>query len=108
MDIRDMSEAARLEQLAEEARELTGAASHRLEGTVQKLARILRDESPTPASEEEERLHFYEEVADVLVCIKECVPLKDMPIINDMCVRKLARWKERLKGAGRINGTSHG
>lgn len=91
MSIKNLSEPVRLEQLAEECAELGHAAL--------KLARILRGENPTPASEEEERLHFYEEVADVLVCIKECVPLKDMPIINDMCVRKLARWKERLKGA---------
>lgn len=99
MDIRDMSEAARLEQLAEEARELTAAASGKLGAASQKLARILRNESPTPVTEAEARDHLHEEIADVLVCIYECVTPADMEDINKRCVEKLARWKERLKGA---------
>lgn len=90
MSIKNLSEPVRLEQLAEECAELGHAAL--------KLARILRNESPTPVTEAEARDHLHEEIADVLVCIYECVTPADMEDINKRCVEKLARWKERLKG----------
>lgn len=54
-----ISEAAILEQLAEEASELAQAAL--------KLARVLRKENPTPVSEEEARASLIEEYTDVIL-----------------------------------------
>ncbi len=98
--MKEMGEAACLEQLAEEAVELAQAAL--------KMARIRRSESPTETSESEARGALREEIADVLTCIDviregDMVPLKD---IGDTCLRKRERWELRLRAAQsiKING----
>lgn len=97
MNIRDMSEASRFEQLAEETRELTAAASHELGEATQKLARILRGESPTPVTEKEARKQFIEEAADVFVCLYACIRMDEIPEFNRLCVEKQKRWEDRLR-----------
>lgn len=52
-----------LEQTAEECAELAQACL--------KLARIYRKENPTPKSEAHALDDFYEEVADVRICLEE-------------------------------------
>lgn len=91
MGIKDLSEPARLEQLAEEAAELAQAAL--------KLARIQRKENPTPAQEPEARRALDEEFADVLLC-GYYVGLRTIPqtdrVLNYV-VSKERRWRERLE-----------
>lgn len=83
-----LSSAAKLEDLAEEASELSKAAL--------KLARIYRNENPTPVTKQEATDNLNEEIADVLVCVRslrEVSPEK----IKEISDNKLARWIGRLK-----------
>lgn len=83
-----LNSAAKLEALAEEASELSKAAL--------KLARIYRNENPTPVTKQEATDNLNEEIADVLVCVRslrEVSPEK----IKEISDNKLARWIGRLK-----------
>lgn len=82
---------ALLEQCAEECSELTHACL--------KLARKMREENPTPKTDEECVAAFIEEVADVQLCIKTIVESELVCSEDDILfikVNKLKRWKERL------------
>lgn len=82
---------ALLEQCAEEASELTHACL--------KLARKMREENPTPKTDEECVAAFIEEVADVQLCIKTIIESELVCSEDDILfikVNKLRRWKERL------------
>jgi len=94
VSIRDIDEALRLEQFAEECAEGSHAAL--------KLVRALKGGNPTPVTEKAAREALREEIADVLVCIYAITGRADMEDINARCVAKMARWE------GRINGTSNG
>ena len=98
MNIKNLSEPVRLEQLAEEASELAHAAL--------KLARILRGENPTPVGEAEAREHLTEEVADVMVTVDSLMDTRMLRDIGTHCTEKKDRWEQRLKQAKtmRING----
>lgn len=83
-----LNSAAKLEALAEEASEFSKAAL--------KLARIYRNENPTPVTKQEATDNLNEEIADVLVCVRslrEVSPEK----IKEISDNKLARWIGRLK-----------
>ena len=82
-----LSEAAKLEQLAEEASELAQAAL--------KLARIYRKENPTPVFEKEALENLNEEVADVALCVQVLSNIENYKIRRIMN-RKYKRWLERL------------
>ena len=85
-----MTPAAVLEQLAEECAELGQAAL--------KLARVLRNENPTPVTESEAIKQFREELGDVRLVIKvienEMIGKIDT---SDIEVTKAQRWLNRLK-----------
>lgn len=76
---------ALLEQLAEEAAELTQAAL--------KYARILRNENPTPVTEMEAYNNVMEEYTDVIQCSIEL----NLQIDHTQLVCKDKRWHERIK-----------
>ena len=78
-----------LEQLAEEASELSQAAL--------KLARKLRGVNPTPKTEQECWNALLEEIADVRVA-EEQLQLKGSKnfAIEEMIRAKTRRWKQRL------------
>ena len=73
-----------LEQLAEEAAELTKAAL--------KLSRVLRDENPTPITETEAVINLLEEYTDVIQTGRE-LGLK--PNEKQICTKN-DRWGKRL------------
>lgn len=81
---------ALLEQLAEECTELAQASL--------KYARKLRQDNPTPKKFCEIRDNFYEEVADVLVCMDELVKSKliDYEYVIRTKKQKRKRWYERV------------
>ena len=79
----------RLEQLAEEAAELTQAAL--------KLARKYRGESPTPKTKEECIRKLHEETADVMACLDCLLDVLDGASVMDRKHEKIERWAERLK-----------
>lgn len=83
----ELSDAAILEALAEEASELAKAAL--------KLARILREENPTPVSFEEGLKNLEEETADVTLCIK-AIGLYENHQVDEIVKEKYRRLKERL------------
>ena len=72
------------EQLAEEAVELAHAAL--------KMARIMRDESPTPVTEEEARQKLVEEYTDVVLMADFSHVFTDKSVY----VSKLSRWTDRI------------
>lgn len=84
-----IGDAAMLEQLAEECAELGQAAL--------KLARIVRNENPTPVTEGRASAMILEEAADVLICMDE-VGVFDRPemprIAHEKRERFKARWEE--------------
>lgn len=98
MNIKNLSEPVRLEQLAEECAELGHAAL--------KLARILRGENPTPVGEAEARERLTEEVADVMVTVDSLMDTRMLRDIGTHCTEKKDRWEQRLRQARtmRING----
>jgi hypothetical protein len=77
-------EAARLEQLAEEAVELSHAAL--------KLARILRNENPTPVDEWVARHSLMEEYTDTHVAAMAAEVMAD----SNLGAKKIARWADRI------------
>ena len=87
MMIEKIGKAAMLEQLAEEAAELSQAAL--------KLARVLRGENPTPVTEDEAKEHLIEEYTDVFQCASELLIPVDWQQINDKAERFLDRWEEK-------------
>ena len=86
----EMTEAAMLEGLAEEASELAHAAL--------KLARIFRDENPTPVQAAEAKEKLTEEMADVVLysqVVRERIGVR-LDKINEVVLRKQDRWKRRM------------
>lgn len=80
--------AGRLSQLAEEAAELSAAAS--------KAARVIRGESPTPCTLDECIEQVHEEIADVTTCMAVMhVNFEDN--IEPISCYKLKRWAMRLQ-----------
>ena len=75
---------ALLDQLAEEASELTKAAL--------KLSRILRGENPTPVTEQEAIKDLVEEFSDVIQCARELRLRQD----EDQIKYKDTRWHDRI------------
>ena len=82
--LEEIGEPAVLEQLAEECTELAQAAL--------KLARILREENPTPISRKEAREKLVDEKQDVM----NCLYVHGNVGLN---YEKLQRWEDRIKGA---------
>ena len=75
---------ALLDQLAEEASELTKAAL--------KLSRILRGDNPTPVTEQEAINDLIEEFSDVIQCARELRLRQD----EDQIKYKDTRWHDRI------------
>lgn len=92
-----VGEPAALEQLAEECGELAMAAL-KLGHVVQKMARIKRDENPTPRTEPECREELYVEIADVQVTIDVIMqsPWIQVERINHYYDEHMKRWRQRL------------
>jgi NTP pyrophosphatase (non-canonical NTP hydrolase) len=90
--LRNISKAALLEQLAEECTELAQAAL--------KLARIERDENPTPVTRDEAIEALWEEIADVNTCITfqlvDC-DFKTEYVHKIVDTKKIHRWAERIR-----------
>lgn len=82
--LKKIGEPAALENLAEECSELSHAAL--------KLARVLRNENPTPITEEEARHNVEKELADVLASAY----ISDLKMDADFVKTKLERADERL------------
>lgn len=80
----EIGEPAVLEQLTEECSELSKAAL--------KLARILREESPTPVTRAEARAALAEEKEDVM----NCLYVHGNVGLN---YKKLERWENRVAAA---------
>lgn len=78
-----MGQAAVYELLAEECCEFAQAAL--------KMARILRNENPTPVTPEQAMQHLTEEYSDVLICAGDLNLFIDPQLMN----RKRARFEER-------------
>lgn len=98
--IEKIGKAAMLEQLAEEAAELSQAAL--------KLARVLRGENPTTVTQKEARKHLTEEYTDVFQCASELLIPVDWQQINEnqnasgRDGRKRRQQKKRMEtGTGR-------
>ena len=87
MMIEKIGEPAMLEQLAEEAAELSQAAL--------KLARVLRGENPTPVTKEAAWKHLVEEYTDVYQCAMELEIPVDWIQIQKKRKRFWKRWEER-------------
>lgn len=84
---------ATLELLAEECSELAQAAL--------KYARILREENPTPVTEDEALDHLTEEIADVQILVRELTgSVVRSADVSTVLHKKLSRSKERYKKAG--------
>lgn len=92
-----IGQAAMYEQLAEEASELTHAAL--------KMARVLRNENPTPVLEREARQNVYEEFTDVYQCAEELGVTYSRIQIRDKTRRFLKRWEESKKDDFNYGGT---
>ena len=94
--IDNISDAAMLKGLAEEATELAQAAL--------KLARVIRNENPTPVTGEEAEGHLAEEMVDVLLYLQEIRERWGITLaeINNIMILKRQRWADRL--SGRSNG----
>lgn len=80
--LQEIGEPAVLEQLAEECTELAQAAL--------KLARILREENPTPVSRKEARARLVDEKQDVM----NCLYVHGNVGLN---YEKLKRWEDRIR-----------
>ena len=83
--IRSIGEAALYEQLAEEAAELAQAAL--------KMARILRDENPTPVSIEEAQMNLKEEYTDVILT-SDMLGMRSP--MRELYISKAERWAKRI------------
>lgn len=91
MMIEKIGEPAMLEQLAEEATELSHAAL--------KLARIIRGENPTPVTEVEAWENVIEEFTDVSMCAFELDVNANMDIWDAKMQRFRERWVEKEEGS---------
>lgn len=89
MMIEKIGEPAMLEQLAEEATELSHAAL--------KLARIIRGENPTPVTEVEAWENVIEEFTDVSMCAFELDVNANMDIWDAKAQRFRERWVEKME-----------
>ena len=91
-----LDDRTKLEQLAEEAAELSQAALKLIRATG-------LSNNPTTITREEALQNMHEEIIDVLMCVRayncllECVDFADAAENSD----KWIRWAERLKGAGK-------
>lgn len=86
---------ATLELLAEECSELAQVAL--------KYARILREENPTPVTEDKALKHLTEEIADVQILVRELTgPVVSSEDVEAMAQVKLDRTKERYTKAGML------
>ena len=83
---------AMYELLAEECCELAQASL--------KMARILRDENPTPKTEKEVEAAIIEEATDVKLCLMELQLKWD----NVLLAEKIKRFHKRWAEAGREGG----
>lgn len=96
-----LSESDILLQLAEEAAELSAAAA--------KLARKLEGRNPTPKSVDECMKSFFEELADVDVCMDALSGFDDLDTTQNQNVYdvtkvlKKTRWLKRLRGRDDID-----
>lgn len=81
---------AMLEQLAEECAELGKAAL--------KLARIERNENPTPVTKEEALKNLREEYTDVVQCARELGLKTDLIEMQEKKERFFERWKQHTAG----------
>ena len=79
---------AMLEQLAEECAELGKAAL--------KLARIERNENPTPVTKEEALENLREEYTDVVQCARELGLKTDLIEMQEKKERFFERWKQHV------------
>lgn len=83
-----MSTRTMLEQLAEEAAELSQAAL--------KLIRTMNDENPTPVTREEAEANLVEEASDVMLVLETlCVSID-----RELQLKKIIRWWQRLETEG--------
>ena len=81
--------AAALEQLAEEAAELTHAAL--------KYARIVRGENPTPVNLTDAHDALTEEMGDVILCARVLMAQGVAFDNNAIAERKARRWVDRIR-----------
>jgi hypothetical protein len=92
MDIlKEIGEAAALEQLAEECAELGKAAL--------KMARIIRGENPTPRTADSVRDELSEEASDVLGCVHLLRAGKVLFLDEGLTAEKMKRWVQRITEA---------
>lgn len=91
MMIEKIGEPAMLEQLAEEAAELSHAAL--------KLARIIRGENPTPVTEVEAWENVVEEFTDVSMCAFELDVNANVDIWDAKMQRFRERWVEKAESS---------
>ena len=89
MMVEKIGGAAMLEQLAEEASELSQAAL--------KMARIMRGENPTPVTRIQAEKNLIEEYTDVRLCAKDLGLRKDSAMAREKLQRFLRRWGEKEK-----------
>ena len=89
MMVEKIGRAAMLEQLAEEASELSQAAL--------KMARIMRGENPTPVTRMQAEKNLIEEYTDVRLCAKDLGLRKDSAMAREKLQRFLRRWGEKEK-----------
>ena len=89
MMVEKIGRAAMLEQLAEEASELSQAAL--------KMARIMRGENPTPVTRIQAEKNLIEEYTDVRLCAKDLDLRKDSAMAREKLQRFLRRWSEKEK-----------
>ena len=82
-----IGEPAMLEMLAEECVELSHAAL--------KMARILRNENPTPRTKDEVWEKLVEEASDVGLCMDQLGLEPDHKIIEEKTRRFHKRWEEK-------------
>lgn len=80
-----LPEEDRLLQLAEEASELSQAAT--------KLVRIMRGHNPSPVTRVTAWQNLREELADV----ENCKSVLGLMADHDVMLQKMARWAERLQ-----------
>ena len=88
--------AAALEQLAEEAAELTHAAL--------KYARVVRGENPTPVTLVEAHDALTEEMGDVILCARVLMAQGVAFDNNAVAERKAQQWVDRIREEARKNG----
>lgn len=92
-----VGEPAILEQLAEECGELA-MASLKVGHVAQKMARIERNENPTPKTMEECMEEFHEEVADLEISLEAIMisPIVQVERILFYYEEHKKRWSDRL------------